>query len=568
MKKLFFPILFIFLASVSDAQNVGIGTTTPDPSAMLHISGTQKGLLIPVMDSFQRNAIASPAQGLLIYQSRDNAGFYYYAASAWRKVGGDGNEWIRNAANDIYTNRKVGIGNNNPAEKLDITGNIQTTGEIKPNGTAGLANQVLASTGTGSMAWADVNSLGGAGNNNGGWGDCSIYNIDSYQPVADSNGQASDSYGHSVSIYGDYAIVGSPYDDEGAGLTDNGSATMYKRNATTGVWEQVQKLLIQPGASNTSFGYSVAVSGDYTIVGAPADALGKGSASIFKRNAITGVWELVQKLDNQSAFIDNFGYSVAISGDYTIVGAPYDDETFPDQGSASIFKRNTTTGVWSLVQKLLNPSPGSFEGFGTSVSISGDFVIAGTPQDDEGAGFTDNGSATIFKRNTTTGLWDVVQKLVIPVAVSDDYFGSSVAIYGDWAVVGAPSADNSGTDDGLAIVFKRNTTSGAWEFHSELSNTNGASYSHFGTSVSINDNYILAGANTDDVNGISDAGSACIFKKTGNVFLPHQKFSIPNPISNSQFGKALALDANSGRFLIGAPAVSTGRGMAFFGKVK
>lgn len=235
MKKISGFTLFIFLTAASYAQNVGIGTTTPHPSAALHIASTQKGLLMPVMDSTQRNAIASPAQGLLIYQSRDNAGFYYFAggkwnkvggdgnewklninnaiyttknagigttdphssaaldisdttkgvliprmtqaqrnlittpgnslmifqtdvnagfyyyetaSTSWKKIGGDGNEWIKNAASDIYTNTNVGIGNNTPTEKLDITGNIKTTGEIKPNGTNGQANQVLASTGT------------------------------------------------------------------------------------------------------------------------------------------------------------------------------------------------------------------------------------------------------------------------------------------------------------------------------------------------------------------------------------------------------------------------------------
>ncbi|TAD83748.1 MAG: hypothetical protein EAY75_14485 [Bacteroidetes bacterium] len=79
MKANIFLVCIAFAVPIFTlAQNVGIGTTTPHASAMLDINSTTKGILLPRMDSIQRNAIASPAQGLLIYQTKGNGGLYHY----------------------------------------------------------------------------------------------------------------------------------------------------------------------------------------------------------------------------------------------------------------------------------------------------------------------------------------------------------------------------------------------------------------------------------------------------------------------------------------------------------
>lgn len=117
-------IIFITLFSIDlFSQAVGIGTTTPDTSAILDITSTNKGLLIPRMDSIQRTQIPAPAQGLMIYQTNGNKGFYYHNGTVWQKIGGDGNEWTKNGANEIYTTKSIGIGNSNPDDyaMLDIT---------------------------------------------------------------------------------------------------------------------------------------------------------------------------------------------------------------------------------------------------------------------------------------------------------------------------------------------------------------------------------------------------------------------------------------------------------------
>src|SRR5450755_3884068 len=86
-------VLEILTAKISNAQNTfpstgpaGIGTTTPNASSLLDITSTTKGMLAPRMTKAQRDAIATPATGLLIYQTNNTPGFYYYSGTAWTAV--------------------------------------------------------------------------------------------------------------------------------------------------------------------------------------------------------------------------------------------------------------------------------------------------------------------------------------------------------------------------------------------------------------------------------------------------------------------------------------------------
>ncbi len=117
-------------------------------------------------------------------------------------------------------------------------------------------------------------------------------------------------------------------------------------------------------------------------------------------------------------------------------------------GSATIFKRNTTTGVWEKQIKLLNTTPASSDNFGFSVSISGDYVMVGTPRDDEGAGITNNGSVTIYKRSGS--IWNIVQRFIKPNSNSEENFGASVGIDGTAGrfLVSAPQVQS-----GSGLVF-------------------------------------------------------------------------------------------------------------------
>ena len=159
----------------------------------------------------------------------------------------------------------------------------------------------------------------------------------------------------------------------------------------------------------------------------------------------------IKLFDTNRANEDFFGVSVSINGDYAIVGSLFDDENgFLNNGSASIYKRNATNGIWALQVKLLNPNPANDDNFGCSVSISGDYAVVGTYQDDE-AGGTDNGSVTMYKRIGNS--WTKIIKNTNPLTNNNENFGSSVAIDGSNKrfLVGAPGAQ---ANAGMAFFGK------------------------------------------------------------------------------------------------------------------
>lgn len=89
MKKLAFILMIVTFAWVSANAQVGIGTTTPDPSSQLDVTSTSRGLLVPRMDSSQRTGITDPAIGLLVYQTNGlKPGFYYYSGTSdgWKAI--------------------------------------------------------------------------------------------------------------------------------------------------------------------------------------------------------------------------------------------------------------------------------------------------------------------------------------------------------------------------------------------------------------------------------------------------------------------------------------------------
>lgn len=115
----------LLLHSKSSAQSIGIGTSMPDASAQLDVSSTTKGMLAPRMTFVQRNAITTPAAGLLVYQTDLVSGFYYYNGTAWTQLNtGNNADYFTASGNNIYNNNtgNVGIGVTSPLQKLHVKG--------------------------------------------------------------------------------------------------------------------------------------------------------------------------------------------------------------------------------------------------------------------------------------------------------------------------------------------------------------------------------------------------------------------------------------------------------------
>jgi hypothetical protein len=292
-------------------------------------------------------------------------------------------------------------------------------------------------------------------------------------------------------------------------------------------WLERQKLLASDGNATDVFGYSVSISGDYAIVGAYGDDGYKGSAYIFRWDGTN--WSQQAKLTaSDGAAWDLFGCSVSISGDYAIVGA-YGDNGY--KGSAYIFKRDGTS--WSQQAKLLASDGAANDYFGVSVSISGDYAIVGAYYDDG------KGSAYIFKRDGAS--WSQQAKKTASDGVASDYFGYSVSISGDYAIVGAYGDEDNGNLSGSAYIFKRDGTS--WSQQAKMTASDGAAGDNFGYSVSISGDYAIVGAYLDDDKG-ADSGSAYIFKRDGTSWSQQAKLLAADGNASDNFGWSVSISGD------------------------
>ena len=317
-----------------------------------------------------------------------------------------------------------------------------------------------------------------------------------------SDGAERDSFGRSVAIDGSHALIGASRDDNDG--NSSGSAYLFEHTDTG--WTQIENLTASDAAAGDNFGRSVAIDGNYALIGAAGtadDPDASGSAYLFEHTD-TG-WTQTQKLTaNDAATGDAFGWSVAIDGTYALIGAYGDDDDGDASGSAYLFRR-TDTG-WTQTQKLTANDAAASDAFGWSVAIDGNDALIGAIFGDADA--DDVGGAYVFERSDTG--WTQTQKLNANDAALGAFFGFSVAIDANHALIGANDDFDNGTRTGSAYIYQRTDT--GWTELQKLTASDAASDDDFGQSVAIDGTYALIGASGDDDNG-DDSGSAYIYPR-------------------------------------------------------
>ena len=245
-----------------------------------------------------------------------------------------------------------------------------------------------------------------------------------------------------MSISGDVALVGADGDDDN--YASSGSAYVFRWNGSN--WVQEQKLLASDGVSGDWFGGAVSIDGNVALVGAQGNDdtdYNSGSAYVFRWNGSNWVEEQ-ELLPSDGAAFDFCGESVSVDGNVALVGAVEDDDKGDDSGSAYVFRWNGSN--WVQEQKLL-PSDGAADDyFGVSVSISGNAALVGAEGD-----YGRSGSAYDYRWNGSN--WVEEQKLVASDGAYYDYFGASESISSNEALVGADRNDDKGNQSGSAYVY-------------------------------------------------------------------------------------------------------------------
>jgi hypothetical protein len=327
-----------------------------------------------------------------------------------------------------------------------------------------------------------------------------------------------DLFGLSVDFDGDLAIVGAP---NTANNVKPGAAYIFQRQ--NGKWQLMQKLQGPKdfsgyktwGYAYDSFGYSVAISGKLAIVGAPfSETLdpyraNAGVAHIFQLE--NGTWQFKQTLvPDDLRGGDLFGGSVDIDGDVAIAGGFYVHNSSNVQtGGAYVFQLQN--GKWQQVQKLQPDDLKYLDWFGTPLALKGDLAIVGAYGTDRPSVAGDVGAAYIFQK-LQNGKWQLMQKLQPDDLKAVDCFGTSVAISGKVAVVGAMWVDVPAVNAGAAYIFQ--LENGKWQLKQKVQPEKLAYYEWFGHSVAVDGEIALVRGNKQHEAGAGDEAGAVYFFDT------------------------------------------------------
>jgi hypothetical protein len=339
------------------------------------------------------------------------------------------------------------------------------------------------------------------------------------------------SLGQSVAISGSTAVVGAP-----STAANTGAAYVFVR--VDGVWSQQAELLASDGAMGDNFGSSVAISGSWVVVGAPTKNTFKGAAYVFARN--NGAWtEQAILSDPAGGAYNQFGWAVSISGSTALVSAPFKHGT----GVAYLFRR--AGSAWTHLAPLAASDGSQGDGFGVSAALSGSTAVIGAPYR---ASYT--GAAYVF--NGSGSSWTQQAELDASDGLANDTFGTSVAVAGSFAVVGA-----YGTDSGAGSAYVFVGPGGVWSEQAELTASDRAHGNFFGGSVTISGSTVAVGADDQRY----DFGAVYVFGRATGTWSQEAELTASDGGHIDHFGTSVALDRTT--MVIGASGHDLGQGAAY-----
>lgn len=436
---------------------VGIGTASPDASAALEITSTTKGLLPPRMTAFRRDAIANPAQGLMIYCTNcgTNGEPQYYNGLSWVNL----------------------IGGVRQGTQLNQVG-----ADLVAEASGDLFGLSIATSSDGNIVIVGATNNDGGGNNSG---HVRIYGYDSglwNQLGADIDGQAAfDEAGAAVSISDDGTIVafGSPIGKNNTNIS-TGNVRVFKYINSN--WVQLGQN-INGLSDGDNFGGSVSLSADGQTIAIGAQAgggagpfsPGPGYVRVYQYDNSAQNWNLIGSQIDGNTSDDQFGRSIALSSDGSIVaiGAPNNVN-----GYVKVYQ--FSSNAWTQLGQYIN-GEALMDFFGKSVSISsnGTKVAVGAWWNDGGG--SNSGHVRVYEY--ISGTWTQLGSDIDGEA-SGDVSGASVSLSSDGTIVaiGAVGNDAGGISSGHVRIYKYE--SGAWTIvTSDIDG--GATYGQLGYSVSI-----------------------------------------------------------------------------------
>ncbi|MFZ5893493.1 MAG: MopE-related protein [Myxococcota bacterium] len=335
------------------------------------------------------------------------------------------------------------------------------------------------------------------------------------KPSGDLRGPAN--FGWSAATDGARVLIGA--NRVGDSVGSEGAAYVFEKQPN-GEYSQVARLRANEAPQAAQFGYSLALSGNRALIGAPyldrASLANPGAAYVFERNG-SGVWAQAARLDGPAQPNAYQGYAVALGGDRAVVGS---------FGVNKVYVFERSAGSWTLQSTVFAPDVAPGDRFGAAVSLEQDRLLVGAPYAQ-----SERGAVYVFELSTL-GVWEFKSKIT-GSAVSER-FGRSLALSGETALVGLQAA---------ARLIKRDLA-GNWSVQSALPAAPVGF--DFGNSVAFDSSRALVGAYLQDDPPRSDNGAAYLFTRNPNGSFAEDRFIAPVLGSTDYFGYSVALRGNIG----------------------
>ncbi|WP_462320683.1 hypothetical protein [Halochromatium sp.] len=364
-----------------------------------------------------------------------------------------------------------------------------------------------------------------------------------------------DRFGAAVALSDAYALIGAPKArTQQAELA--GAAYLFERDQFG--LGQSRTLLARDGEIGAGFGRALAISGEYLLIGAPSATVEGDQAGLaYLYRHADGEWREDARLSGGDGGVRAaFGRTVALAGKTALVGAPGDQEAGSGAGAVHVFVRGKQG--WEREAKLIAADPSLDAQFGSALALTEQRALIGAYRDNERGRLA--GAAYLFERGE--GGWQQVQKLMAKDARAGQYFGYSVALADDWAVIGAWGDDDQGSNAGAVYLFER--TESRWVQRQKL--TPAPTGARFGVSVALTGDAALAGAYLDQeqnqrLGSTEWLGGGYLLRRLGNTWSPLTPLLRAGP-ANPSYGMTVALTNDAA--LIGTSQADESGRVAFF----
>ncbi|MEQ6124447.1 T9SS type A sorting domain-containing protein [Pseudotenacibaculum sp. MALMAid0570] len=365
---------------------------------------------------------------------------------------------------------------------------------------------------------------------------------------------AGDEFGTSVSLSADGSVlaIGAPLND----LTgsNGGLVRVYRFNNGTSTWEQEGNDILGE-SSNDQFGHSVSLSDDGSILAIGArfnGANNEGHVRVFTYNTNTTSWEQLGNDIDGTSNGDQSGHSVSLSSNGSIlaIGSPFHSI---DNGRVKVYSYNTNTTAWEqLGSEIITSSVvGGRFGYSVNLSTNGHTLAVGAISGGVG------GMVEIYTYNTNTQVWEKKGSSIFGESSGDDSgYSVSLSSNGSTVAIGAPFNNGSGPSSGHVRIYQYNSGLGDWEqLGSDLDGEYSADDSGVSVSLSSDGSIVAVGARANGDGTPSFAGHVRIYQYNNTLQVWEQAGIDIDGASSSFSGSSVSLSSNGSIVAIGGPFI-------------